>query len=381
MFDRFPAASAEGAWSVSEVTRRARRLVESGFERIWVRGEVSGFKRYRSGHWYFTLRDKQAQIRCVMWRTDNERLPAAPDDGIEVFVAARPTVWEERGEFRLTIKELIPTTAGGLWQLQLEQARAALERDGLLDPARKRPLPSFPARIAVVTSADAAALRDIVSVMERRWPHVELWVVPSAVQGERAEGELAFALKLVNRLPDVDLCILARGGGSREDLWAFNTERVARAMAAVMVPTISAVGHETDLSLTDLVADHRAPTPSAAAEAAVPDAAQVRQGLAALARGLAKGLTDRSRLAAERLERTADRLLGVTQRGLERYRTRLEHAGARLGALSPLKALSRGYSVARDRDGRVLKSVTQFHGGMRFRLTVADGDVNAEVTE
>lgn len=381
LFDRFPAASAEGAWSVSEVTRRARRLVETGFERIWVRGEVSGFKRYRSGHWYFTLRDKQAQIRCVMWRTDNERLPAAPDDGIEVFVAARPTVWEERGEFRLTIKELIPTTAGGLWQLRLEQARAALERDGLLDPARKRSLPPFPARIAVVTSADAAALRDIVSVMERRWPHVELWVVPSAVQGERAERELAFALKLVNRLPDVDLCILARGGGSREDLWAFNTERVARAMAAVMVPTISAVGHETDLSLTDLVADHRAPTPSAAAEAAVPDAAQVRQGLAALARGLAKGLTDRSRLAAERLERTADRLLGVTQRGLERYRTRLEHAGARLGALSPLKALARGYAVARGEQGGVLKSVTQFEAGMAFRLTVADGDVDAKVTE
>lgn len=377
VFDAEQAVSAEGAWTVSEVTARARRLVESGFERIWVRGEVSGFKAYRSGHWYFALRDARAQVRCVMWRADNERLRFQPEDGIEVFVAARPTVWEERGEFRLTVKELLPTAAGGVWQLQLEQARAALERDGLLDPARKRPLPPFPRRIAVVTSVDGAALDDIVTVIGRRWPAVELWVVASSVQGERAERELCRALELVNRLPDIDCCIVGRGGGAREDLWVFNSERVARAVAAVRVPTVSAVGHETDVSLTDLVADHRAPTPSAAAEAVVPDRLAVRASVDAVARRLAKALSERTRLARERLERTGDRLQALAMRHVERRRAQLERVAGRLDALSPLRVLARGYAVARDASGRVLRRRAEFPPGLAFRLTVIDGDVAA----
>lgn len=372
-------ASAEGAWTVAQVTARARALLEAGFTRVWVRGEVTGFKAYRSGHWYFTLRDAQAQVRCVMWRTDN-RGAAAPADGTQVFVEVQPTVWEERGEFRLTVRALIPTNAGGLWQLRLEQAKAALARDGLLDPARKRPLPAYPDCIAVITSPDGAALRDILSVFGRRWPAVEVLVVPARVQGESAERELCAALTAVNGLP-ADLVIVGRGGGSREDLWVFNSERVARAVARVRVPTISAVGHETDISLTDLVADHRAATPSAAAEAAVPDRGAALEGLDSFARRLAGGLVGRVALARERLDRTGDRLIGAMGARMERATARVERLAGALDALSPLRVLQRGYAVARGADGTVLRRREQFTAGLRFRLTLQDGEVPARVAE
>ncbi len=380
LFDGDPSASGDGALTVSEITRKARLLVESGFRNIWVRGEVSGFKSYRSGHWYFSLRDAQAQVRCVMWRSDNQRLPGPPDEGAEVFVEARPTVWEERGEFRLTVRELLGTAEGGWWQLQLERARAALERDGLLDPARRRPLPPFPRRLAVVTSPDGAALRDILSVIGRRWPAAEVLVLPTRVQGEGAEDELCTALERVNLLPDVDVVIVGRGGGSREDLWAFNSERVARAVAAVAVPTISAVGHETDVALTDLVADLRAPTPSAAAEAAVPDRAMAEEVLESTARRIARTITARLSVAEHRLARTGDRLGAALDRLVVQKRHRLDELVARLDALSPLKVLARGYAVARSPSGAVLRRAAEFEIGQLFRLTFADGDVSARVT-
>ncbi len=371
--------SGEGAWSVSEVTKRARRLIESGFARLWVKGEVTGFKAYRSGHWYFTLRDAEAQVRCVMWRTENRRLPGPPDEGVQVFVEARPTVWEERGEFRLTVRQLVPTDAGGLWQLRLERARAALERDGLLDPSRKRRLPQYPQRLAVVTSPDGAALRDIVSVLSRRWPAIEVLVVPVRVQGETSEDEICAGLQLLNRLPSVDVAIVGRGGGSREDLWSFNSERVARAVAASAVPIISAVGHETDVSLTDLVADLRAPTPSAAAEAVVPSRESVLDMLDRTGIRLAQALSGYAELGQERLARTADRLAAAIQVQQERRAARLDQLGGKLDALSPLKVLQRGYAVARDEAGRVLKRTADFDRGLVFRLTVSDGDVGARV--
>lgn len=371
----------DGAWSVSAVTRQARRLIESGFTNVWVRGEVSGFKAYRSGHWYFSLRDADAQVRCVMWRTANRSLPAPPDEGSQVFVEAKPTVWEERGEFRLTVKRLVPTDEGGLWKLRLERARKALERDGLLDPARKRPLPKFPSRIAVVTSPDGAALRDIVSVARRRWPMVELLVVPSLVQGEGAEDALCAGLVLAEKISNVDLLIIGRGGGSAEDLWAFNSEKVARTLAAASMPTISAVGHETDVSLTDLVADVRAPTPSVAAETALPDRTEVASLTAALAERLASGLSSHTTLGRERLARTTDRLTGVVSNLIENRKTVLQRLGAQLDALSPLKVLERGYAVARDELGRVLKETGDFTPGLAFGLTVSDGEVAAQVVE
>ena len=379
--DLFSAVAPEGAWSVGDVTRRARAVIEAGLVPLWVRGEVSGFKAWQSGHWYFTLRDRTAQLRCVMFQKENRRLPAAPRDGMQVFVFARPTLWEEKGEFRLTVLELLSTEAGGLWQLAFERAKAALARDGLLDPARKRPLPPYPRRIAVVTSPDGAALRDIMAVTARRWPVAELLVIPARVQGDGAAAEICAALALVGRIAALDLVILGRGGGSREDLWTFNHERVARAVAAVPVPVISAVGHETDVTLCDLVADLRAATPSAAAAAATPDAGDVAAVLAQLAARLARGLAARSGRGAERLERTLDRLAGAIGRRLERYRHELAASGGRLDALSPLKILARGYALARDGQGRVLKRVAQLPPGLAFRLRVSDGEVAARVRE
>ena len=376
--DLFAAASAEGAWTVSEVTRRARTVIEAGLPPLWVRGEVSGFKAWRSGHWYFSLRDKTAQLRCVMFAKQNYLLPAAPTDGMQVFVFARPSMYEDKGEFQLTVMELLSTEQGGLWKLAFEKAKAALTKDGLLDPARKRRMPPFPRRIAVVTSPDGAALRDIQVVVGRRWPLAELIVVPAQVQGAKAEASVCSALNRISRLA-VDVVIVGRGGGSIEDLWAFNSERVARAVAGMPMPVISAVGHETDVTLCDLVADLRAPTPSAAAEAATPDRAEVLAHCSVVAQRLARGLRTSSRRVVERLARTGDRLTSCIQHRLETSRAQLTAHGAHLDALSPLRVLARGYAVARDEDGRVLTRIAQLPGGREFRLRVTDGEVAARV--
>ncbi len=376
--DLFSAASPEGAWTVVQVTRRARAVIEAGLPGLWVRGEISGFKAYDSGHWYFTLRDRAAQIRCVMWATDNKRLER-PQEGAQVFLFGAPTVWEERGELRLTVRELLAGDAGGPWRLQFERAKAALERDGLLDPARKRPLPPFPRRIAVVTSREGAALHDIVAVATRRWPVAELLVLPTIVQGQAAEPSLVAALALLHRLKRLDVVIVGRGGGSKEDLQAFNSERVARAVAAAPVPVISAVGHETDVTLCDLVADMRAATPSAAAEAATPDREAILAHLARLAQGLSRGLRTPTVRVRERVGRVTDRLVNGMERRLERSGSRLGAAGAHLDALSPLRVLARGYAVARDGEGHVLRRVAQFVPGAGFRLRVVDGDIAARV--
>ncbi|PYP93149.1 MAG: exodeoxyribonuclease VII large subunit [Gemmatimonadetes bacterium] len=379
--DLFASVSPDGAWTVSQVAHRVRAVVEAGLEPLWVRGEVSGFKAWQSGHWYFALRDRSAQLRCVMFQKDNRRLPMEPQDGMQVFIFARPTVWETKGELRLTVVDLLSTEAGGLWQQAFEKAKAALAKDGLLDPARKRRLPPYPRRIAVVTSPDGAALRDIIAVTRRRWPIAELLVIPTRVQGEGAEAEICRALALLCRLEQLDVAIIGRGGGSREDLWTFNHERVARAVAALPVPVISAVGHETDVTLCDLVADMRAPTPSAAAEAATPDRADVLADLGHLGVRLARALSARTGRAAERLDRVHDRLTATVERRLERHRHELATLAGRLDALSPLRILERGYALARDGDGRVLKRVAQFPPGLRFRLRVTDGDVAARAGE
>jgi exodeoxyribonuclease VII large subunit len=375
--DLFTAASTEGAWTVGEVTRRARAVIEAGLPPLWIRGEIAGFKAWRSGHWYFSLRDKSAQIRCVMFAKQNYKLPV-PVDGMQVFVFARPSVYEEKGDFQLTIMELLSTDKDGLWKLAFEKAKASLMKDGLLDPARKRRLPPFPRRIAVVTSPDGAVLRDIQSVVGRRWPVAELIVVPAQVQGAKAEASVCSALNRIRRLP-VDVLIVGRGGGSIEDLWAFNSERVARAIAAMPMPVISAIGHETDVTLCDLVADFRAPTPSAAAEAATPDRTEVLTHCGVLGQRLVRGLRLASRHVVERLNRTGDRLTRSMDHRLEKSRALLTAHSARLDALSPLRVLGRGYAVARDADGNVLKRVAQLPSGKEFRLRVTDGEVDGRV--
>ena len=371
----------DDVWSVSQVTSAVKRLIERDLGAVWVRGEIIQCKAWSSGHWYFTLRDAKSQVRCCMWKQQALKAGRPPADGTEVYVLGTPGMWEEKGEFRLIATAIIPTSAVGAQQQELERVKAALERDGLFDIARKRPLPAFARCVAVVTSLDGAALRDVTIVIRRRWPCSRLIVVGARVQGDGAEAELVRALGVVNRLTGVDVCIVGRGGGAREDLAVFNSESVCRALAAVRVPTISAVGHETDVALTDFVADLRAATPSAAAEAAVPDLRDVERQVQSLASRLASGLSRRTSLAAERLERTADRLSGAIGQTIDRRRNHLDRSAAQLDALSPLRVLARGYAMPTAPDGRVLKRRADFLPGERFDLRVSDGSITARVED
>jgi exodeoxyribonuclease VII large subunit len=263
--------------------------------------------------------------------------------------------------------------------LEFERVKQRLQADGLFDLARKRPLPEYASTIAVVTSVDGAALRDVVTVTRARWPMARILVVGCRVQGETAPAEIVRALGIVDRLDGVDVCIVGRGGGAREDLAAFNDEMVCRAIAQSRVPVISAVGHETDVSLSDLVADHRAATPSVAAEMATADVEAVELRLDDLAARLAGGLSRRTRLAAERLERSADRMQLAVEQAHERRRATLDRLAAQLDALSPLRVLGRGYAMPTGPDGRVLKRRAEFTPGLAFDLRVSDGDVRARV--
>lgn len=377
--DLSPITPTDDVWSVSQLTTTVKRIVEGEFMPIWVRGEVVACKAWPSGHWYFNLRDAASQVRCCMWKRDAIRAGKPPADGTEVFVLGKPGIYESKGEFQLNVTKLIPTAAVGQAQQELERIKALLHRDGLFDPARKRRLPAYAATLAVVTSTAGAALHDIVTVARRRWPSARVLVIDARVQGDGAAAALVRALRLVNRIAGVDCCILGRGGGGREDLAAFNAEAVCRALAEVRVPTISAVGHESDVSLTDLVADVRAPTPSAAAELALADHRDVRRALDDLGSRLAGGLAGRTRLGAEQLERSGDRLHGALTALLDRRKHQVARLAAQLDALSPLRVLERGYAVPTDAGGRVLKRREEFVPGAPFTLRVADGRVDARV--
>jgi len=370
---------ADQVWSVAQLSTAINRLVTGEFPPIWVRGEVIQCKAWSSGHWYFTLRDRKSQVKCCMFRLNASRAGKPPADGTEVFVLAKPGIYEEKGEFQLVVSRMLPTSAVGQKQQELERVKALLQEDGLFDPARKRRVPSYASTVALVTSPDGAALSDVVTVTRKRWPCARILFVAARVQGEGAVQELVRALRLVNRIPGLDLCIVGRGGGARQDLGAFNSEAVCRALADVRVPTISAVGHEVDISLTDLVADLRAPTPSAAAEMAVADRRDALRLVDDLSVRLASGLSGRTRLAGARLARSSDRLRSVVQGMLRVHRGRADRLGAQLDALSPMRVLGRGYAVARDESGRVLKRRADFDKTERFRLRLADGEIRARV--
>jgi exodeoxyribonuclease VII large subunit len=369
----------DNVYSVGQLSSVVKQLIDSSFMPVWVRGEIVQCKVWSSGHWYFTLRDKRSQVKCCLWKLNAARAGRPPADGTEVFVLGRPGLYEEKGEFQFIAQRIIPTAAVGRQQQELERIKAALQQDGLFDPARKRKVPLYACRVALVTSPDGAAVHDVVTVTRKRWPCAEILVVGARVQGDGAVQELVRALGLVNRIPGLDVCIVGRGGGGREDLAAFNSEAVCRALAAVRVPTISAVGHETDISLTDLVADLRAATPSAAAELAVADRRDVLRLVDDLSLRLAAGLSGRTRLAGERLARTGDRLQSSIETVLESHRNITDRLGAQLEALSPLKVLGRGYAVPVGDDGRVLKRRADFTVNQTFRLRVSDGDVRARV--
>lgn len=368
---------ADDVWSVTRLTTTVKRMVEGEIPAIWVRGEVTGCKTYPSGHCYFTLRDTMCQVRCCLWKRDMPRAGKPPADGTDVYVLVRPGFYEVKGEFQLNVQRILPSSAVGRAQQELERVKALLQKDGLFDAARKRPMPALAGTLAVVTSTAGATLRDMITVARRRWPSARVLVVNARVQGEGAVEALVRALRLVNRLPGVDVCIVGRGGGAREDLAAFNAEAVCRALAEVRVPTISAVGHETDISLTDLVADLRAPTPSAAAELALPDQGAVRRALDDLASRLGNGLGSRARLGLERVDRAGDRLDAAMDALLDRHRHQVARLSAQLDALSPLRVLDRGYAVPTDPAGRVLRRLADFLPGTPFTLRVVDGRVAA----
>ncbi len=390
-------------WSVSQVNRAVRGMLEESVEPLWVGGEVGSWTRSRAGHCYFTLKDARAQLRAVMFSREAQRLPTDPDEGTQIRVFGELTLYEARGEYQLVVRRLDAEGADGLWRIAFDKLRSRLETEGLLAPERKRPLPSYPGCVGVVTSPTGAALRDIVAVIRRRAPWTRLVLRGSRVQGEGAAAEIAGAIEslVASGLPDV--IIVGRGGGSLEDLWAFNEEPVARAIAASSIPIVSAVGHEVDVTISDLVADLRAPTPSAAAEAVVPDSVAVLQLLRRASERLVRGLRRaserrRSRVAEAlaQLTRTMQRkvdpakqALDVTMARLERRarsmtlarRSRLTALAGRLDALSPLATLARGYSVARTLEGLLLRTVADFTPGLQFDLRVRDGTVRAETLD
>jgi exodeoxyribonuclease VII large subunit len=363
--------------SVSDVALETRALVESGLHPLWVRGEISDFKQHRNGHWYFCLRDASAQIKCVVWSRDQRGLPAPPDDGMQVVLYGQMTVYPARGDLQLKVMRM-QADGDGLWRKAMEQTLAKLRSEGLLEESRKRPIPRFPRRVAIVTSPDGAAIGDIVAVLRKRHSGVQLVICPAKVQGEGAPREIVAALRRVARWGHADLVILGRGGGAKEDLWAFNDERVARAVVACPVPVISAVGHETDITVCDAVADLRAPTPSAAAMAACVAREEIEKAFVVGRRDLAFAMATLVRDARTDLDRTRKRLGQSTERVVFRKRSTIGTAAARLNALSPLATLARGYAVARSTDGDALTSVEHFKPGLDFELLLHDGKVNAK---
>lgn len=305
--------------TVSELNRRVRRLLESSFDFIWVEGEISNFAAPSSGHWYFSLKDNGAQVRCAMFRNRNQRVRFRPENGAHIRLRCRVSLYEGRGEFQLIVEHMEHAGAGAL-QAAFEQLKGKLLAEGLFDPARKRPLPAQVARLGVVTSPTGAAIHDILTVLRRRWPAMEVYILPVAVQGEAAAGEIVAAIERANRLAAsgevaLDALIVGRGGGSLEDLWAFNEEVVARAIAASTLPVVSAVGHEVDFTIADMVADARAATPSAAAELLSPDREEWLLRLKQL---------------EQNLQRQMQRRLAEARRHLEHLQKRLRHPGQQL---------------------------------------------------
>ena len=389
-------------WTVRQINRASRLLLEESLPHLWVGGEVTNFRRQRSGHCYFTLKDEVAQIRCVMFRRDAARLPADPDEGMTLRVFGGLTLYEARGVFQLVVSKLETESEGGMWKLAFDRLRARLDAEGLTDPGRKRALPAFPGTVGIVTSPTSAALRDIVAVIARRAPWLRLLVRGTRVQGVGAGDEIAAAVSMLAQVPDVDVIIVARGGGSIEDLWGFNEDAVARAVALSPVPVVSGVGHETDVTICDLVADVRAATPSAAAEAVAPDREWVGKRLDGMGQRLGRGLAGQVRsrrwwldqlgdllfrrgrrrvhASRDRLDAARLRMAAAVRARIRRDGGRLSEAAVALDALSPLSTLARGYAVPLGRDGKLLRRVGDFPQGRDFRLRVVDGYVPCAVT-
>lgn len=395
--------------TVSQLVALLKQVLEEhpNLSNIWVQGEISNFKRATSGHCYFTLKDSGAAIPCVMWRNDAQRLAQLPGDGDRVVVHGRVSIYEAQGKVQLYVDELQPAGLGLLYQ-ELEALKARLAAAGLFDPERKRPLPPWPGRIGVVTSSEAAAWRDILRTLRARYPLVEVMLAPAAVQGADAPPQIVAAIELLNRwsaeVEPLDVILLSRGGGSIEELWAFNDEQVVRAVVKSDVPVITGVGHETDQTLVDLAADRRAATPTAAAALAVPDSAEVSQQVSALRSRLARAIMARLGEERQQFEQARRALLRESpERQLAGWRQRVDElsqllarslghrlelqqaqiAGLRdrLVALDPQRVLGRGYAIVRRADtAEVVTAAYQVAIGDPLRITVHHGHIDSTVT-
>ena len=391
------------ALSVSELNTyiKTRMDADERLMDVCVRGEISNYKLYPSGHHYFTLKDAESSLKCVLFKYSALKLRFRPENGMSVTAFGKVSVYLRDGVYQLTCSALMPEGAGDL-QVAFEQLKAKLSAEGLFDPAHKKTLPAFPKRIAIITSSAGAAVHDMIRILGQRWPMSKVILLPVRVQGVEAPPEIAGAIRYANEFQVADLIITGRGGGSLEDLWAFNDERVARAIYASRIPVISAVGHEPDVCISDYVADRRASTPSNAAEIAVPDRREMQDVL--------EGYGIRSRQAMEKqlkslsqrleslrtkrvltdpevyldnrrldLDRFRDRLLAAQERQLASKRQRFVKLGAGLDAMSPLRVLSRGYSVSLDSRGNTIKSVKEISAGDRLRLRFCDGQADCLV--
>jgi exodeoxyribonuclease VII large subunit len=424
MIEPFKAASQRVVWGVAALLHAVSDSLQTRFAGCTVQGEISGFTRAASGHCYFSLKDAEGQsalLRCAMFRRAAGLLDFSPADGQLVELRGRLTLYEPRGELQYVVESMRRAGAGALYE-QFLRLKAKLEAEGLFDPSVKRPLPAFAQRLGVITSTAGAALHDVLTALRRRAPQVEVIVYPSPVQGAEAPAALVQALQTANRRAEVEALLLCRGGGSLEDLWAFNDERVVRAVAASALPVICGVGHETDVTLSDLAADLRAPTPTAAAELAAPARAAELERLQALYNALARRMDQRLDAAAQRLDRAALRLARpsdalarqrrhlallsqrwgqalprVAERGLQtmdqlerrhlragesllqRQALRLDAMQARLHALDPQRVLARGYAWLDDGQGRALVSVAQLAPGAQVHAMLADGEAQMQV--
>ena len=429
--------------TVSQLNKHIRELLEGQFSTLWLKGEISNFKAHTSGHFYFSLKDAKAQISAVMFRGYNSQLRFRPEDGMEVLVRGKITVYEPRGNYQIFCESMEPVGAGAL-QKAFEQLKAKLQREGLFDEARKRPLPALPKHIAIVTSPTGAAIRDMLNVLGRRFKGADITVIPCKVQGDQAPREIIEAIRLGCLLPDIDVMIVGRGGGSIEDLWAFNDEGVARAIAAARVPVISAVGHEVDFTIADFVADLRAPTPSAAAELVVKSAADLLERVRSRSRALrlamlgtlqsakqhalhfGKRLVDPQRRiqdASIRCDELMQRLQQAAAREIRNRRVRIEHLHEKMGtpvprinqrretikgldarmrsgmrnlltnkknlvgkqmavldSLSPLRVLDRGYSMVVS-NGEIVTDAKTLSVGQSVTVRMCNGSVDAQVTK
>ncbi len=385
------------SWSVTEVNAYLKGLMEAdtNLQNLWVEGEISNLSRPASGHLYFTLKDFSSSIRCVMWKNRAQMVNFVLQDGVAVTAHGGLSVYEQRGQYQLYVDALRPRGEGALFQ-EFQRLKTQLEAEGLFDPERKRPVPAWPKRVGVVTSASGAAYQDMEKTLYRRYPLVEIILEPTSVQGDSAPGEMIQALKRLYEIKP-DLILIGRGGGSIEDLWAFNDEGLARILAESPVPVISGVGHETDFTITDFVADLRAPTPTAAAELAVPDQIELRLVVSEQRKQLERAATvsisegrRQAETLADQIERLSplseinngrqrvDELLGRTERGIEGHLRNARESclvfQARLASLNPEAILKRGYAILTGEDGSTVYQVGQTSSGEKLQVRVSDGE-------